>query len=227
MSYIRILAITLMELQAQKREIFGKAVKSLRKQGLIPAELYGHGINNIHLSVRESDFLKIFKTAGGSTVVNLEIEGEKRRQVLIHNVQFDPLSQKVENIDFYQVKMDEKIKVDVPLEFVGEAPAVKSLEAILVKAMRELAVEALPGNIPSKITVDLSGLTDLGKNIYIRDLPVPAGVKFLVDENTVVASVVEHAAEEVPAPEITVEEVKVESEEKRAAKSVEENQPES
>ncbi len=213
-----------MDLLAQKREILGKAVKSLRKQGLVPAELYGHGIENIHLSIKENDFLKIFKTAGGSTVVNLEIQGEEKRPVLIHNVQIDPLSQKVKNIDFYQVRMEEKIKVDVPLDFVGEAPAVKSLGAILVKAMREVAVEALPGNIPQKIIVDLSSLTDLGKNIYIRDLPTLSGVKFLVDENTVVASVIEQAVEEVAVPEIPVEEIKVEGEEKRAAKTAEETE---
>jgi len=203
-----------MELIVQKREIFGKKVKALRKQGLIPAELYGHGLENIHLSVPAKDFSKLFKEAGESTIINLNLEN-KKLPVLIHEVSVDPLSDQIIHIDFYQVKMDEKITTSVPLEFIGEAPAVREKEGILVKAMQEVEVEALPADLPARIEVNLDELSEIGMSIYVKDLKVAKGVEILVEPETVVATVTEPVKEEVEEKPITVEEVKVEAEEKK------------
>jgi len=203
-----------MELQVQKREIFGKKVKALRKQGFIPAELYGHGVENIHLSVPAKDFLKIFKEVGESTIINLSLEN-KKLPVLIHDVAVDPINDQIIHIDFYQIKMDEKITTSVPLKFIGEAPAVREKGGILVKAMQEIEIEALPADLPTSIEVNLNNLSETGKSIYVKDLQVAKGVKILVEPETVVATVIEAAKEEVEEKPITVEEVKVEREEKK------------
>src|SRR5947207_4708399 len=113
-----------MELIVQPREKFGKANKTLRKEGVIPAELYGHGVANLHLAVNAKEFRLLFKQAGENTVIELKV-GDKKHPALIHDVKRDYLSGEVEHIDFYQVRMDVKTKVHVPIEFIGEAPAVK------------------------------------------------------------------------------------------------------
>jgi len=203
-----------MELQVQKREIFGKKVNSLRRENLIPAELYGHGLENIHLSVPAKEFSKLFKEAGESTIINLDLEN-KKLPVLINDVSIDSLSDKIIHIDFYQVRMDEKITTSVPLEFTGVSAAVKEKEGILVRAVQEIEVEALPADLPHNIEVDISQLSDIGMSIHVKDLEIDKNVKILADPETVVATVTEPAKEEVVEKPITVEEVKVEGEEKK------------
>jgi large subunit ribosomal protein L25 len=204
-----------MELKAQKREVLGKKVGALRREGLIPAELYGHGVENVHLAVAAKDFGKVYAEAGENTVVNLSFNGAPR-MVMIHGVQTDPVKSQVISVDFHEVKMDEAITAAVPLEFVGESPAVKDLGGVLVKAMDEIEVEAFPQDIPSEIIIDLSKLANLGDSVYVKDLPTGAKYEYKVDPTTVVVTVSEPAEEEVSAAEITPESVIVEGEEKRA-----------
>ena len=204
-----------MELKSQKREILGKKVNALRREGMIPAELYGHGVENVHLAVAAKDFDKVYAEAGENTVVSLSFNGSPR-MVMIHGVQTDPVKAKVIAVDFHEVKMDEAITAAVPLEFVGESPAVKDLGGVLIKAMDEIEVEAFPQDIPSEITIDLSKLANLGDSIYVKDLPTGAKYEYKVEPNTVVVTVSEPAEEEAPAAEVTPESVIVEGEEKRA-----------
>jgi large subunit ribosomal protein L25 len=206
-----------MELKAQRREIFGKAVRRLRAQGLIPAELYGHGIENVHLSVSAKEFLDVFKKAGENTVLDVVLEG-KRLPALIVDASRHPISGEILSVDLYQVRMDEKIRAKIPLEFVGESPAVKEQDGVIAKSMHEIEVEALPGDLPHNIQVDLSALKELDMSIYVKDLSIPSKVKVLVDADTVVVSVIKKMAEEVPseAAQPTVESVVVETEEKKA-----------
>lgn len=184
-----------MELKVQKREKFGKAVKTLRQSGFIPAEFYGHGIQNEHLTVAMKDFTKVFKSAGENTVINILVDGQPK-PVLIYNVQQNPLSGDFESVDFYAVKMDEEIQTEVPFVFVGEASAIKSLNAVLVKVMQEIEIKALPGNLPKQIEIDLSGLDAIGKSVYVRDLKIIKGVKLLADSAAVIVTVKEQAKEE-------------------------------
>jgi len=220
-----------MELSVQKRDTLGRKVKHLREEGLIPAELYGREVENLHLSVPVKEFKKIFKEAGENTIVNVLLDGQKH-PVLIQDVAYDPLTDKVQNVDLYQVRMDEKLKVGVPLEFVGVSTAVKEKNALLVKPLQELEIEALPADIPRDIKVDLGKLQDLDQSIYVRDLEIPSNVKVLVSLDTVVATATEKVTEEEElamqqAAAGGVETVKVETEEKKAERETEKAGPES
>ena len=211
-----------MDLAVSTREITGKKVRMLRKEGLVPAELYGRGIKNVHLAVPVKDFNKVLKEAGTTSVITLTL-GKEKRSAMIHEVGRNFLTGEVLHVDFHEIRMDEKITAKVPLEFVGEAPAVKEKGAVVNKSMSEIEVEALPHNMPRQITVDLSSLDDLDKTIYVKDIPHPKGVEFLISEETAVATATPPAPEEVVAPVETVDvsAVKVETEEKKAERQAE------
>jgi len=216
------------ELTAQKREILGSKTKNLRREGLIPAELYGHGIENLHLSIPKDAFSEVYKEAGEHAVVNVLVDGGSR-PVLIHDVQVDPITDGILSVDLYQVNMDEKVTTHVPVEFVGESPAVRDLDGVLIKVMDEIEVEALPADIPQSIEIDLSKLTELDESLYIKDIKASISYTILTDPDTVVVSVSEQREEEEEPveEELTPEDVVVEGEEKRAQKEEgeEEQQP--
>lgn len=204
----------------QKRESFGKKTDALRRAGFIPAELYGRGTENLHLSIPIKDFSRVFKEAGENTVVNVIVDG-KKHPTLIYDVQYDPVLGHVTHADFYEVRMDEKIKTHVPVEFVGESPAVKEKAGIIVKAMQEIEVEALPADLPHMIEVDLGLLTDIGSSFHVKDLKKLTGVEFLVEPETVIATVTAQMTVEEEAAlagPVDVTEVKVETEEEKAAR---------
>lgn len=206
----------------QNRGKFGKAVKTLRREGLIPAELYGRGIKNMHLAVDAKVFAEVLREAGESGIVTLLVGGEKK-PVLVHDVSKNYLTGEVAHIDFYEVRMDEKIKTHIPIEFLGEAPAVREKGGFLNKTLTEVEVEALPGDLPHNLTVNLDSLDDFRKSIYVKDIAAPAGVTILVHGSTVVATAMPPLKEEipeVPAP-ADVSAVKVEDEEKKAERAVE------
>ncbi|MGB7958105.1 MAG: 50S ribosomal protein L25 [Minisyncoccia bacterium] len=208
-----------MDLAVTERVILGKKVKALRKTGIIPAELYGHGVPNVHLSVSAKDFAKIYKEAGENTVVMLGV-GKEKRPAIIHHVVKHYLSGEPSHIDFYQVRMDEKITAHVPLEFVGDSAAVKDKGAVINRSMTEIEVEALPNDLPRHLTVDLSLLDDINKTIHVRDIVLPRGVTVLIEEDTAVASAQAPRVEEVvAAPVVDVTTVKSEAEEKVAERA--------
>lgn len=214
-----------MDLSVTSREIVGKKVRALRRSGLVPAELYGHGLKNLHLSVAVKDMDKVFKAAGTTTVVTLILNTQKK-SALIHDVSRDYLTGKIEHVDFYEVRMDEKITAKVSLEFSGEAPAVKAFGAAVNRSMSEIEVEALPQNLPHSLIVDLSVLDELNKSIYVRDIIVPKGVEVMVDPETAVATATPQAEEEVVETPTDVSTVKVESEEKKAERAAEKEKEE-
>lgn len=218
--YSSITHLFIMELKAEKREIMGGKVHALRTAGLIPAELYGQGSENEHLTVNEKEFAKVFKEAGESTVITLVV-GSKKIPALIYDVKLDSISDKVLHIDFYLVNMNEEIETEVALEFVGESPAVKSEGGVLVKSMHEIEVRALPANLPHGIEVDLSKLVNIHDSIHVKDIVVKSGVKLLADADAVIATVIEQAAEEEVAAPVSVADVKVEGEEKKKKEETE------
>ncbi|MFH0851992.1 MAG: 50S ribosomal protein L25 [bacterium] len=215
----------MLELKASPRQELGKKTNKQRKAGLIPAVIYGHDVKSEPLYVPASDFGRVYKEAGESTLVGLELAG-KKRNVLIHDVAKDPLSEKVMHVDFYQVKMGEKIKAKVPLVFIGEAPAVKSEGGVLVKNIQEVEVEALPQDLLHHLDVDISGLVTFQDHILIKDLPVQGSIKILAEGDEIIASVQPPRSEEELAAleekvEEKVEEVKVVGEEEKAAAEAE------
>lgn len=190
------------KLEAQERAILGKKTKRLRAKGLIPAEVFGHGFLNKHVSVQEKAFTKAYREAGENTVLELLIGGEKI-PVLISHVAKNNLSGTVLAVDFYRVKKGEKIRTHVPVEYVGTDMAAKS-GYVLVKVTSQLEVEGLPEHIPHSFKIDVSNLTKPGQNIEVKDIEAPESVKFFAPPETVLVTVGEQEKEEaapVPAAE--------------------------
>jgi large subunit ribosomal protein L25 len=173
-------------LKAQKREIFGKKVKLLRKEGFIPAIIYGHKFKNIPLKINSDDFLSIFKKAGESTIIKLEIQDDKTYNVLIHDVLRDPVSEKILHIDFYRIKADEAITTEISLIFENTSPAVEDLGGILITNLRSVKVKALSKDLPHDIKVDISLLKDFNDRIKISDLSIPEKVEILAEPEDVI-----------------------------------------
>jgi len=211
----------MLELKADPRIILGKKVSALRKTGFIPAVLYGHGKKPISITVNAKEFEGIFKEAGETTLLSLSADG-KKHNVFIHDLERDILSGQVIHADFFEVKMDEKMKAKVPFVFIGESPAVKADGGVLVRAMQEVEVEALPQDLPKEIKVDISSLATFEDKIHIKDLALSGSVKILADlEETVALVSPPRSDKEMEELEVkpveAVAEVKVVGEEEKAA----------
>ena len=180
---------------ATKRTITGKHVSKLRKAGSLPAVLYGHEVETQTIEINERDFAKVLKTAGESTIVNLVVDG-KTQPVLIHDVQNHYLTEAPIHVDFFAVNMTEKLKVKVPLHFVGESMAVKSLGGTLVKNLAEVEVECLPADLPHAIEVDISAISNFEIVVRLSDLKVADKVEILGNPQELVVSVVPPRSEE-------------------------------
>jgi large subunit ribosomal protein L25 len=215
-----------MELTVSKRERNSNA-KSLRSKGVLPAVVYGRSEESTPIAVDQKEFEKVFKAAGESTMITLKGLGA-HKDVLIHEVDVDPVSSEPLHADFYAIEKGQKVTVSIPLEFVGESVAVKEKEGILVKVMHELEIEVEPKELPRSIEVDISKLVELEDQIKVSDLPLPPSAKFFVDVDEVVAMVdvvKEEVEEEAPGDisqiEISEERGKKE-EEAEAAEGAEE-----
>ncbi len=176
-------------LKAQKREILGKQVKQLRKEGFIPAIVYGHKFKNIPLKINLDNFLGIFREAGESTIIKLEIEGNKTYDVLIHDVLRDPISEKILHIDFYRIKADEAITTEIALILENTSPAVKDLGGILITNLRSIRVKALSKDLPHDIKVDISLLKNFNDHIKVSDLPISGKVEVLTEPKDIIVLV--------------------------------------
>ncbi len=190
-----------LKLTAEKRRVFGRKVKALRQEGLLPANVYGKKIKSMSLQVDLKSFLSTFKKSGETGVVELTLKGEKKmRPVLIHNVQYGPVSDQPLHADFYQVDLKQKVATEVPVELVGESPAAKEKIGILIQPLTEVEVEALPTELPDKLVLDISGLKEVDDAVTVADLKVPKGVKVLVSEKEILAKIEPLAKEEEVAP---------------------------
>lgn len=182
-------------IKAEKREITGKKVRNIRKSGKIPAVVYGAQNKGILLEISDKDFEKVFKEAGESTLVELEI-GSERKNVLIHDIDFDPIKDRPIHVDFLEVRMDKPIRAKVPLVFEGESPAVKNLGGILVKVSHELEVEALPKDLPHEIKIDISVLEKLEDKITVSHVKLLRGIKIHASPDEVLVLVETPKSEE-------------------------------
>lgn len=183
-------------LNASLREEQGKKVKALRRQGQIPAVVYGHGLKPQSLKVSALDFGRVFQKAGENTLVELSIDGGKAANVIIADIQQDPITNRFTHADFFQVRMDEKIEAAIPLEFQGEAPAVKELGGIFLRTVEAVEVECLPADLPHSIEVDITILKTFDDHIKLSDLKVPTKVKILGEPEMIIASVERPRTEE-------------------------------
>ncbi len=181
------------------------SLSSLRRQGDIPAVLYGHGLKSRSLRVGEKKFSGAFKEAGHTSIISLNLASSDERPVLIREVQLHPVKGDILHVDFYQVRMDEKTTADVPIVFKGEAPAVKDRGGVLVRSIDVVELEALPQHLPHDIQVDISILTDFDQVIHVKDLSLPKGVELLHEPEEVVASVQPPRTEEELEAELAEE----------------------
>ena len=164
-------------LVANKRTNLKKKSKYVRKKGLIPAVVYGYGFDNINIEVDAVEFKNIYKNVGSTGFIDLKVEN-KELKVLIKAVNKALDGKSFNHIDFYAINEKVKIKLFVPIEFINESPLLNK-GCLVVKGLSKVYVEALPFDIPSKVLVDLSTLTEVGKPLLLSDLDIPKGVKFL------------------------------------------------
>ena len=195
-------------LSAVKREETGKAVKGLAAAGSMPAVVYGPKQEAVSITVASRDFEKILRDTGESSVIDLTGLGTPL-QVLIHEVDRDPVTNVPRHADFYAIEKGAKVEVAVSLTYVGESAAVKA-GASLVKVLHELEIESSPANLPQEIEVDISVLGAVGDQIHVSDLKLPAGVEAKIEGDQIVALIQEVAVEEeetVAAPDMDAIEV--------------------
>lgn len=165
------------EIVAQPRTITGKASRTLRRENLIPAVVYGPKMNTENLQVPTREFDMVYLRAGSNNLVDLKV-GDKgaAHKVFIHEVQRNPLNHAVTHVDFVAVNLREEMTINVPLVLVGESPIVESHEGLLLFQVEHITVRALPMNVPSLIEVDISGLTEIDQTIRVGDLEIPENV---------------------------------------------------
>lgn len=191
-----------LKIEAKERKIFGRKVKQLRKQGIIPANVFGPKTKSKAISVDASTFTSLFKEAGETSLVDLKIEGEDSvRPILISNIHVDPVSHEILHADLHQVDLKAKTTAEIPIVAIGEAPAAK-VGGILVMLRNAVDAEALPTDLPEKIEVDVSVLAKVGDSILAKDLSVNrAKVTLEIDDEEPIFTIQEPEDEPEPEPE--------------------------
>lgn len=179
----------MINLSATKRQVVRKGLNKLRDQGLLPAVVYGHGVEPTSISIDAIAFDKVWRQVGESSLFDLSIDQTAPVKVLVQDIQFHPTKQIITHVDLRQVKMDEKITAEIPLKYVGEPRAVKELGGVLIKNANEVKVECLPADLIREIEVDISGLVDFEKGFAVKDLVLPKGIKVLSQPDELLAIV--------------------------------------
>ncbi len=189
---------------ATPREVHGKAVRRLRKEGSLPANIYGENKDSVAITVHYKSFIKTYKQAGESQVVYVHV-GESEEPTIIGELQIDPLSNFVTHVDFKRVNLRKKVEAEIPVRVEGESEAVEKKHCELNILNDTLRVEALPNDLPHEITVDVSTLVEPDDEILLKDIPVLGKYEFIDEPETVVVKATPHVEHSVE-PETTVEE---------------------
>ena len=191
-------------LKATRRDVKGKQVKSLRRQGQLPAVLYGHKFEPISISLDAHNSSLVIPHLSSSTIVTIDLDGEQFA-ALVREKQRDYIKNSLLHIDFQVVSLTEKIRAMVQLEVHGTSPAVKDFNAIIVNSLTHIEVEALPNDLPERLVVDISKLTQVGDTIYVRDLALADTVTLLTDKDEIVVVATSAAPEEVEEAPVVAE----------------------
>jgi large subunit ribosomal protein L25 len=217
------------QLTVDPRLVTGKKVKARRREGIIPAHLYGRGTESQALQAPTQTITSLLRTAGRNAIIDLQINGESEpRPVVLRGVQRNPVTGELVHIDFFQISLTERLRAEVALVVTGEAPAVSVYSGVLLQGLDHLSVEALPTEVPQQIEVDVSGLDTLDSGLFVRDLNIPPNVEVLTDPDQLVAKVeppriaAEIEAEEAAAEEAAAEEAEAVAEEAEAVEGEEE-----
>ncbi|MHC1578312.1 MAG: 50S ribosomal protein L25 [Dehalococcoidia bacterium] len=213
------------ELKVDKREVLGKKVKHLRRQGITPVHLFGHDIESLALQCDSSELERVLRQAGQTKLIALKLAKEKRpRTAVVREFDRDWRRGELIHVDFYQVKMEEKIKLEVPVVLTGEAPALKSKNNILEHELQTLTIECLPTKIPASLEVDISSLAEADQTIRVKDISVDKDVTVLNNPELVVVKIGLRPVEKVE--EKVVEEVVEAEAAEEAVEAPEEAAPE-
>jgi len=187
------------KLQGEIRKIVGKQVKTVRASGLTPATVYGKGVDPHTISVSAMDFEKVFKEAGVTGLIELNI-AENKHHVLIHSVQVNPVSGAILHVEFHEVNLKEKVHAEVPVELEGEPIAIKEKLGVLLPLLDHIEVEALPAELPEKIIVDITSLAAVNDQIIVGELTIPQNVEVLTDPTLIVVKIGAFVVEKEPEP---------------------------
>lgn len=176
--------------QVQPRSVLGKRVATLRREGLLPANIYGRAQDSMAVQLSYVDARNLLNAHGLNTLINIQVEGEAQvRPVVIRDVELEPVGRKILHLDMFQVDLSRIIKATVPVVLTGESPAVTKFGGVLIHALDHIEVEGLPHNIPEHIEVSVSGMLAIGDHIQVKDLRVPPGLKFHAEPDQGVAAV--------------------------------------
>jgi large subunit ribosomal protein L25 len=195
----------MLELEVSKREVTGKKVRFIRREGQTPANIYGPGVEPTPVQVDTKKLEQILVKAGETDLITLKLQGSKAHpKVLIREVQKQPITDELLHIDFYQADLTQTIRVDVPLVFIGEAPVAKRKNVSIITMLDSFQIEALPDNLPHNIEVDLSVLEEVEQAIQVKDISLNPDLTLHTDPEQVIAKAIEAKAvvEEVPAEEL-------------------------
>lgn len=185
-------------LKADKRKVLGSKVKQLRRTGIVPANLFGKGIDSQAIQINTVEFNRLYKEAGETSLIWVKVEGEeKERPTLVTSVHFNPITGDKLHVDFHQVNLKEKVTANVPVEIIGVSELVTANLAVLSQSLNEIEIEALPTDIPENITFDISSLKVIGDHLQVSDAKVGAEVEIKTDPEQVVIALQEPMKEEV------------------------------
>lgn len=201
-------------LKASVRTIIGKKVKKLRREGIIPANIFGPDIKSQSISIDHKDFLKIFRQAKETGVIYITVD-KGELPVLTRSVHRHPVSDMILHVDFRKVDLKQKIEASVPIKVMGEAPAVSEKSGVLILQHDHLQVESLPEDLPAEIEIDISGLTEIGAEVKVGDLKKSGNFEIKDEPEKLILSITAHKEESLE-PEVAVE-AEAEGEEAPAA----------
>jgi large subunit ribosomal protein L25 len=197
-----------MQLNATTRQILGKRTRRLHREGKLAAVVYGHNTAATPLVLDRLEFQKVFTKSGRTHLLDLVVDGDRTEKVLIREIQTHPRRLGPIHVDFYQVSLEEKITVEVPVHLVGESAAVKRGDADILQPIHAVRVECLPTDIPEAFEVDLTPLEEIESELRISDLSIPKGVTVLIDADELVVKIVHKrelkVEEEAPVAEAAV-----------------------
>jgi large subunit ribosomal protein L25 len=187
-----------------QREVVGKGLNHLRRDGTIPAVIHNHGQPSIHVMAPETELVRVYRVAGKHHPLNLEV-GSDKFLALIKDAHFDPVKRKLQHVVFQAIRQDEKVEAEVPIRLEGDAPA-ERVGLIILHQLDAVEIEALPKNLPDELVISAESLVELHDKIMVSDLDVPAGVTILTDAEHPIATVAETRAQVAEEAEAELEE---------------------
>ncbi len=179
------------EIQVAPRSVLGKKVRFLRRDGYVPVHVFGHNVESVALQTDAAQLHRVLAQAGKTRIISLKVDqGSEPRNVMVREVQRNPMTGELIHVDFYQVAMEEKIKAAVPIVLIGQAPALKIKDNMLVQVLNNITVECLPALCPASIEVDLSSLVEARQEVKVKNISLPAEIAIVNDPEATIARIV-------------------------------------